>query len=149
MYYVKLDLNGDPIDGLILKENLAQIIGDLTDQNLLDGGFARVLNVTMPQHLSSQYVTEGPILKNPDTGVIEKTWVIHDYTQAELVDMWIRGMRDRLLITSDWTQTVDAPLTAAKKSEWAAYRTQLRDMTLNPGVLTTFESIVWPTQPTK
>jgi hypothetical protein len=61
----------------------------------------------------------------------------------------IREKRNGLLFASDWTQTLDAPLTAEKKAEWAAYRQQLRDITnnldiLNIGVVET----VFPTQPT-
>lgn len=33
------------------------------------------------------------------------------------------------LISSDWTQLVDSPLTPEKKQEWAEYRQQLRDIT--------------------
>ena len=39
--------------------------------------------------------------------------------------------RNRKLITSDWTQMPDAPLTDAKKTEWATYRQQLRDIPNN------------------
>jgi len=61
----------------------------------------------------------------------------------------IREKRNGLLFASDWTQTLDAPITAEKKAEWAAYRQQLRDITnnldiLNIGVVET----VFPTQPT-
>ena len=38
-----------------------------------------------------------------------------------------RSFRQGFLIESDWTQTVDAPLTASKKAEWATYRQALRD----------------------
>lgn len=41
-----------------------------------------------------------------------------------------RSRRDRLLRDSDWTQLLDAPLTSAQQSQWAAYRTALRN--LNP-----------------
>jgi len=33
----------------------------------------------------------------------------------------IRDLRLRYLQGSDWTQTVDSPLTAERKAEWAAY----------------------------
>ncbi len=36
--------------------------------------------------------------------------------------------RDMLLFASDWTQTLDAPLTAEKRKEWAIYRQHLRDL---------------------
>ena len=40
----------------------------------------------------------------------------------------LRAERDRLLRESDWTQLPDAPLTAAERAEWAAYRQALRDL---------------------
>ena len=54
-----------------------------------------------------------------------------------------REIRLELLLDSDWTQLTDSPLTDAKKTEWATYRQQLRDlvMTTDP------DSTVWPTKP--
>lgn len=40
----------------------------------------------------------------------------------------IRSERDFLLSECDWTQTVDVPLSAEKKAQWAAYRQALRDV---------------------
>ena len=57
----------------------------------------------------------------------------------------VRDKRNNLLSESDWTQTVDSPLTDAQKYAWAEYRQQLRDL---PSTLTTQEDIdnlTWPT----
>lgn len=40
----------------------------------------------------------------------------------------IRPIRNQKLADSDWTQLADAPLTDAKKTEWATYRQGLRDV---------------------
>jgi hypothetical protein len=56
----------------------------------------------------------------------------------------IREKRNGLLFESDWTQTLDAPLTAEKKAEWAAYRQQLRDLMAN---ITDLDLVVFPTKP--
>lgn len=48
-------------------------------------------------------------------------------SDAQWVAM-LRLERDRRLVTSDWTQTADSPLSDSKKAEWAAYRTALRDL---------------------
>lgn len=56
----------------------------------------------------------------------------------------IRDQRNALLFASDWTQTLDAPLTSEKKAEWAAYRQQLRDMMVN---IEDPDLIVFPSQP--
>jgi hypothetical protein len=39
-----------------------------------------------------------------------------------------RGIRNKLLTDSDWTQIADAPLTDAEKASWQTYRTSLRDL---------------------
>lgn len=55
-----------------------------------------------------------------------------------------RTSRTVLLAACDWTQVQDAPLTAAQRIAWAAYRTQLRDVTLQPGFPV---AIRWPAKP--
>jgi hypothetical protein len=40
----------------------------------------------------------------------------------------VREHRNKLLAESDWTQTIDAPLTEEKQAEWATYRQALRDL---------------------
>ena len=39
----------------------------------------------------------------------------------------VRKIRDSLLSASDWTQTLDAPLTDEQRAAWATYRRALRD----------------------
>lgn len=57
----------------------------------------------------------------------------------------LRGQRSRLLVSSDWTQSPDSPLTDAKKQEWATYRQALRDL---PANTTDPANPTWPTKPT-
>ena len=66
-----------------------------------------------------------------------------------LADEWtrIRTERDRLLTNSDWTQGADSPLASAKKTEWATYRTKLRDVPKDQKDKTTYASITWPSEP--
>ena len=66
-----------------------------------------------------------------------------------LADEWtrIRTERDRLLANSDWTQGADSPLTSAKKTEWATYRTSLRDLPSEKSSKTKYSDITWPTKP--
>lgn len=64
----------------------------------------------------------------------------------EKFDGEVRQRRNSLLFISDWTQTVDAPLTEEQKEAWKLYRQQLRDfMEINEA--TELEDIVWPVQP--
>ena len=111
-------------------------------------------------------VVEGPlpyadvktITGLPDQiGLDELGWKEHFEPQPafvftdEMIEMYIRSTRDAKLIQSDWTQTVDSPLSDAKKAEWATYRQELRDMPADNADVETegFEpdDITFPTEP--
>ena len=64
-------------------------------------------------------------------------------------DEWIniREKRNELLTASDWTQGGDTPLTSAKKTEGATYRTSLRSLPEDQKDKTTQASITWPKEP--
>lgn len=63
-------------------------------------------------------------------------------TSAQLgVAEIVRGTRNSLLSSSDWTQLNDAPV---DQVAWAAYRSALRDITDQSGFPHT---VVWPTEP--
>lgn len=66
---------------------------------------------------------------------------------AEDISTYVRATRLRLLQASDWTQTVDSPLSEAKKQEWAIYRQALRDMPDTIAGVNSSSEVVWPTQP--
>ncbi|HED4877404.1 TPA: phage tail assembly chaperone [Stenotrophomonas maltophilia] len=55
----------------------------------------------------------------------------------------VRNERSQRLRSTDWTQMDDAPLTAAKKLEWGAYRQLLRDLPSVAG----FPNVPWPQPP--
>ena len=57
----------------------------------------------------------------------------------------LKGIRDRLLLESDWTQGADSPLSDSKKTEWATYRQALRDFDYHSK--TEFHGVTWPTKP--
>lgn len=69
-----------------------------------------------------------------------KTWV-QDYNLASTA---VIRRRNEQLYASDWTQIPNNPLTPEKQQEWAVYRQELRDVTLQPGYPF---NVVWPTQP--
>ena len=56
----------------------------------------------------------------------------------------VRAERDQKLTVSDWTQMADSPLASDKKTEWATYRTSLRDLPSASGFPHT---MTWPTEP--
>jgi hypothetical protein len=72
----------------------------------------------------------------------EPVKIVPAVTDAEAIRT-LRTIRDKFLAASDWTQTLDAPLTPEKKAEWAAYRQDLRDF---PAVCDPVNP-VWPVAP--
>ena len=67
-----------------------------------------------------------------------------DQAYDVLVATDVRKERDAKLAASDWTQMADSPLAADKKTEWAEYRTSLRDLPSATGFPHTH---TWPTEP--
>lgn len=59
----------------------------------------------------------------------------------------LRIKRDHLLSESDWTQTLDTPLTDSKKTEWATYRQSLRDLPSNNSDANSIDDVTFPTEP--
>ena len=66
----------------------------------------------------------------------------------------VRILRNRKLVSSDWTQNIDAKLSEEKKTEWAVYRQALRDIPAGyPDCLNAAGNaeddtdIIWPTAP--
>jgi hypothetical protein len=93
----------------------------------------------------------------PDPGGSTGYWVVdaeaetvtnnQDQADADaLANSWarLRSERDALLVSSDWTQYNDSPLSDEAKAEWVTYRESLRDLPENtddPADPT------WPTPP--
>ena len=66
----------------------------------------------------------------------EAETVVNNQDQADadaLANSWaaLRKERDALLVSSDWTQASDSPLSDEVKAEWAVYREALRDLPAN------------------
>ena len=101
-------------------------------------------------------IVDVPAHKDEDGKDVAATYVqthfIGDDSAKEariLAEQWtrIRKKRDKLLANSDWTQGGDSPLTSAKKTSWATYRTKLRDVPKDQKDKTTYTSITWPSEP--
>lgn len=76
-----------------------------------------------------------------------KEWQVTDGVKNEVALSQVRNIRNELLAASDWTQSPDSPLTAAKKTEWATYRTQLRNITTTYASVLDANNVTWPTAP--
>jgi hypothetical protein len=59
----------------------------------------------------------------------------------------LRNKRNQLLKDSDYTVLQDSVLTAAKKSEWMTYRTNLRNITQGLTTIEQVNSVVFPVKP--
>ena len=59
----------------------------------------------------------------------------------------LRRERDGLLAKCDWTQITDNQLSDSKKTEWATYRQQLRDLPSSYSNLSNLADVTWPTAP--
>lgn len=56
----------------------------------------------------------------------------------------VTSQRRELLISSDWTQLPNSPLTIEQQEQWASYRQELRDISKQVGYLT---NVLWPNKP--
>ena len=94
------------------------------------------------------------VSKRPDDysefDYVEKAWVDGRDLQKRNLDTlaFIRTKRDALLASSDWTQTIDCPLSDETKMAWAVYRSKLRDMPKKYSDRVSEKNIVWPKTPT-
>lgn len=83
-----------------------------------------------------------------DNGVVY-TVTVRELSAAELSEqeegLWatVRAIRNEHLARSDWTHTVDSPLSIEQKTQWAEYRQALRDITSQPDP----RNLVWPEAP--
>lgn len=77
----------------------------------------------------------------PDQADLDAAWA-----DVQTATAWaqVRAQRDGLLEDCDWTVLADAPLTAAAKTAWKAYRQQLREI---PQTYDDPADVVWPVAP--
>ena len=93
----------------------------------------------------------------PDPGGGTSYWVVDEAAKTVVNDQaqndadalersWdgLRAKRDSLLVSSDWTQGSDTPLTDEVKASWATYRQELRDL---PSTTDDPDAVVWPDAP--
>ena len=120
-------------DGKILRSGQ---VDDDTSQTQ-DAATEFELLVDVPENIEDYVVSSGALVLKPQSEI--------DAAKAETDWRILRGERNALLASTDWTQAVDAPLTDAKKAEWATYRSALRSL---PDNTTDPANPTWPSQPT-
>lgn len=119
-------------DGKILRSGQ---VDDDTSQ-IQDAATEFELLVDVPENIEDYVVSAGALVLKPQSEI--------DAVKAETDWRILRGERNALLAATDWTQAVDAPLTDAKKAEWAAYRSALRSL---PDNTTDPANPTWPSKP--
>lgn len=106
----------------------------------------RILSATF-----EKYAVEGMPLVNelPDGNITDYLYVDGAYVYAPLPEPTmseeeVRAERDRLLAETDWTQVLDAPISAECREAFRVYRQTLRDIPEQEGFP---ESVVFPVMP--
>ena len=116
-------------------------------------------SIIISRKISDELLAER-LAKNPNQGAINvytadvtnskvdlDTLTVVANPQTQDLNHWLRTKRKADLISCDWTQTTDAPLTDSKKAEWATYRQALRDLPATYPNVTDKSDVTWPTKP--
>ena len=118
--------------------------------NLADDG--RILSSTYEQYASADAV----LVDELPTGETEREQDIHNWLHKDggyvydplpvepVLAAEARAKRDTLLAETDWTQVLDAPISAECREAFRVYRQTLRDITEQEGFP---EVIEWPAMP--
>jgi len=96
-------------------------------------------------YIKGSFSTDEYIIKEGKATKKNKTTITkQNKTQAQID---LRQKRDSLLINSDWTQTIDSPLSDIKKQEWQTYRQELRDLPATYKDIESVEEVIFPKEP--
>jgi hypothetical protein len=124
----------------------------------LDGFSYATADLTREQWDTAGYNEAIPVKREPFTSY-ETKWVkgddliyreeavsatLDEETRDKALSDTIRVERTKLLTGSDWTQSVDSPLSSETVTAWASYRQALRDITGQEGFPGTVQ---WPMPP--
>ena len=152
--YTMIDENGDrSSDAIITADNMFYIMGSTWSFKLEDclaKGYSPILGSDR-QFLNGEGTIEiemGDIVKNED-GSFTQEWIEGEIPLEEKRARFMERTRLNLLSQTDWTQTLDSPLSDDVKAEYAAYRQLLRDLpnTVDWDTIQSEEEIVWPREP--
>lgn len=129
-------LNGEIVKTCSCLQDDLNLQYDASIENYIDGSFdytkyyiSNNASVLIPPS-PNQYC-----VFNYDT----KQWV--DPRTNETQWLFVKGQRNSLLASSDWTQMPDVEINT--KAAWATYRQQLRDITTQSDPF----NIIWPSKP--
>ena len=152
--YTMIDENGDrSSDALITADNMFYIMDSSWNFKLADclaKGYAPILGSDR-QYENGEVAIEiepGEITKNED-GSFTQHWIEGELSLTEKRARYMERTRLNLLSQTDWTQTLDCPLSDAEQQEYAAYRQSLRDLpdTVDWDTIQSETEIEWPREP--
>lgn len=141
--------NGTIVRGPI---HLPKTWNNISNFNVLDN--QTLISYGWLPHTFIETATPGQIIEGSNFEIradsVIETQVARNPTEQEqqkrLDEKWqrFRVLRNYALSICDWTQLADNTLTAEKKSEWASYRQQLRDL---PSSFGDPDLVVFPPDP--
>jgi hypothetical protein len=146
-FYIRLDETGEPSGYPVATENLAMLIegGIVTDDAAAAMQYVPILDTTPT--ITYAQTCEYAGWSRKEDGTFSMDWTITELSREEVLNKLIRDRRAFELASSDWTQTLDAPLTAEVKAAWATYRQALRDLPATYPNATKPEDVTWPLRP--
>ena len=113
--------------------DIVEYVDGTFDQNLEDAkSWAKAHNAVIEEQVEKRHIKED--------GTLLRYFIIRSKSNEEL-QFEVRSIRDQLLKESDWTQTLDAPLTEEQKEAWRVYRQALRNVPAQEGFP---ENVTWP-----
>ena len=104
------------------EDKKGNIIEELIDPKVVPKGF---LTTSMKLDASIHMMVNGSIMLKPNE--VPKPAVYIKMTNEQKLNS-IREQRNILLRETDWTQTLDAPLSREKQAEYKVYRQALREL---------------------
>lgn len=118
---------------------------NLTGWTQIDEGTGDRYNLCQSHYFpGGLYTTDGiPQYKLKNGTPVERTPEELEADRIPLRAAAARAKRDKLLKDTDWTQTLDAPVSAASKAALRAYPQELRDLPQNED----WPECIWPELP--
>lgn len=121
---------------------------DLTGWLEIDEGDGDRYNLCQSNYFDGGLCTADgiPRYRWDGTQAVERTEEELEADRLPAIAAQARAQRDKLLLDTDWTQTLDAPIDEDTKAAYRAYRQALRDIPEQAGFP---RSIDWPELPNK
>ena len=144
IYYVALDESGAATGMVLAEGNFLALQADLPER-FASTQFKKIEHAepTLDANQHAEYAG----WSQKEDGSVSCDWDVVTYSQEEMLNLLIRRERDLRLFASDWTQLADSPLSDEAKTEWAAYRQGLRDLTSTHPEASVPADVTWPLAP--